>query len=70
MPMATVTSKLYGLSNSYSKICNVNSVDGGLSRSLSFFMGKRDVYLKMEEIKVTSKKKAVVLLRGTAQKLT
>lgn len=40
MPMATETSKLYGLSNSYSKICNVNSVDGGLSRSLSFFMGK------------------------------
>lgn len=65
MPMATETSKLYGLSNSYSKICNVNSVDGGLSRSLSFFMGKRDVYLKMEEIK-----KAVVLLRGTAQNLT
>lgn len=65
MPMATETSKLYGLSNSYSKICNVNSVDGGLSRSLSFFMGKRDVYLKMEKIK-----KAVVLLRGTAQNLT
>lgn len=65
MPMATETSKLYGLSDSYSKICNVSSVDGGLSRSLSFFMGKRDVYLKMEKIK-----KAVVLLRGTAQNLT